>query len=122
LQTPAGPTCIVEHDLAQQHVLEHRHCLGVIQRTELLKGLKEVAVGRLVVLLLSMQDATLGVNLQQQPDRAHTMLDAGSSLLAPYNGSHPANCTVHRVHGCRFTRHKTNEPQAAPPGTACDVA
>lgn len=62
-QTPAGPTCFVEHDLAQQHVLEHRHGLAVIQRTELLKGLKEVAVGCLVVLLLSMQDATLGVNL-----------------------------------------------------------
>ncbi len=43
---PAGP------HLAQQHVLEHGHGARVVQRAQLLKGLEEVGVGGLVVLLL----------------------------------------------------------------------
>ena len=38
--------------LAQQHVLEHGHGARVVQRAQLLKGLKEVGVGGLVVLFL----------------------------------------------------------------------
>lgn len=41
--------------LAEQHVFEGARSFGVIQRGERLKGLEEVGIGRLVVLLLCMQ-------------------------------------------------------------------
>lgn len=61
--------CRGQHDLAEQHVLQAQDSLGVIQSIELLKGLKEVGVCSLVVLLLSMQSARLGVNLRLQRSR-----------------------------------------------------
>jgi len=52
-----------QHDLAQQHVLQTQDGFAVIQGIELLKRLKEVGVGSLVVLLLGMKGARLCVNL-----------------------------------------------------------
>lgn len=49
--------CRGQHDLAQQHVLQAQHSLGIIKRIELLKGLKEIGVRSLVVLFLCMQGA-----------------------------------------------------------------
>ena len=61
-QTPPL-THLIEHDLCEQHVLEHVHRLGIVQRVELLKRLKEVGVRSLVVALLRVQDTRLAVNL-----------------------------------------------------------
>ena len=58
--------CRGQHDFAQQHVLEAQHSLWVIQCIELLKGLKEVGVCCLVVLLFRMQGPRLSVNLSLQ--------------------------------------------------------
>eukprot|EP00966_Prymnesium_polylepis_P131982 3052211-Prymnesium_polylepis.1 len=42
-----------EHDLAEQHVLEHLHRLRVRDRVKVLVRLVEVGEGRLEILLLS---------------------------------------------------------------------
>lgn len=51
----------VEHDLAEEHVLEGKDGGGVVLGGEPLQGLKEVRVGGLEVLLLGMEDAGLDI-------------------------------------------------------------
>jgi hypothetical protein len=94
-------TCFVEHDLAQQHVLEHSHSLGIIQCTELLKGLEEVAVGSLVVALVSVQDAALGVDLQAAAAYSGCVLSTRIALSMPSACRHVTLCsTLHSTRQC----------------------
>lgn len=54
-----GETYEVQHDLAEQHVLERRKRLRVVLRREVLECLEEVRVRGLVVFILGVQDAGL---------------------------------------------------------------
>ena len=55
--------CIVGHDLAEQHVLQFEHRLGIVQRTALLERFVEVGVGCLVVMLLGVKQSRMTVDL-----------------------------------------------------------
>ena len=55
--------CIVGHDLAEQHVLQFEHRLGIVQRTALLERFVEVRVGCLVVMLFGVKQSRFTVDL-----------------------------------------------------------
>ena len=58
-----GRTYEVEHDFAEEHVLQSEEGVGVILRAHVLEGLKEVRVCGRVVLVFRVEDTGLQVEL-----------------------------------------------------------
>ena len=73
-------SCVVRHNLAEEHVLQFENRLGVIQSTTLLKRLIEIRVCRLVVMLLGMKQSRLSIDLNHQVTRADSAPVKGMDL------------------------------------------
>lgn len=70
---------IIEHDFAQQHVLERHHCARILLGCVALERFIEVRVGRLEVFLLSMQNARLQVECSLKNWRTVNGIGRGAS-------------------------------------------
>ena len=72
LSSPSGETCThkVEHDLAEQHVLERKKGLRVVLLRQVLERLVEVRVCGDVVLVFRMEDTGLKVETCLELGRA----------------------------------------------------
>ena len=53
----------IGHDLAEQHILQFEHRLGIAERTALLEHFVEVGVSRILVMLHGVKQSRLTVDL-----------------------------------------------------------